>query len=313
MKCNCTCNCPDGNHGPFQYSGKSKAASDCPGGWSMNLTIKNSTNQTMYLRSGQLGTFVISAGHTNNYTQFPNHTTFEIDWGGDGKGHGILGRTGEIAFSNGGGVAIAPGGPGDAITASGTWSSGTHPSPINFSTTGTNEWQSPSDPEHNSCQYTVNITFSGKFPPPPKGYSSTGKVTNNTSYSVSVNNTIAGASQLTKGQTSQPWTNTNKVGLSTTLSAKTSTNPSVFSGVVASSANGGLTLQMPTPPTEKITLSISAVSANSGKTYTGSVTTASATPTIIVPASDWNIGGTYTVMVADDAGLIKGTGTPSFC
>lgn len=300
MKCNCTCNCPDGNHGPFQYSGKSKAASDCPGGWSMNLTIKNSTNQTMYLRSGQLGTFVISAGHTNNYTQFPNHTTFEIDWGGDGKGHGILGRTGEIAFSNGGGIAIAPGGTGSTVSVSGSADG------ESVSATGSDRWQGNA----RTCDNTVTVEFKGQFAPPPPAYKSGTTIVNNLS---GVNVTVASPGLTVPPVTpGTSWHGDN----ANTVQGTVQTSKGISQGTLSVTSTNGVVFSMTAATGKDVEIKVIATPTG-GTPVTQIFSTLSTTPVTIVPHASWP-GGTVEldfnpITSVGSSGTIPGTNTQSFC
>lgn len=315
MKCNCTCNCPDGNREPVQYSGGNiGGAPDCPSSnpWSMSLTITNNTDTIVYLDQQENAsvkpgeTKVFDKAHNNEYG---NHTTLAPSWGGVAAGK-LIGSVGIITFSNGGGVAIAPGGPGNAITASGTWASGTHPSQINFSTTGTTQWQSPSDPEHNSCQYTVNITFSGKFPPKPPAYQSGTTIVNNLS---GVNVNVASSGQTVPPVApGQSWHGDN----ANTVTATVQTKKGISQGALSVTSTNGVVFTMTAATGNDVEIKVTATPTG-GKAVTQTFSTPSAAPVTILPLASWPGG----VVELDfnpktsfgNSGTIQGTNTQSFC
>lgn len=267
---------------------------DCPGGWSMDLNITNSTNQTMYLRSGIEGTFSIAAGDTKNYTQFPNHTTFEIDWGGDGQGHGILGETGGISFSNGGGISITPGGTGSTVSVSGTADGEA------VSATGSTNWQG----QTRSCTNSINVTFKGQFAPPKPAYKSGTTIVNNLE---NVNVTVASS-----GQTVPPiapgksWHGDN----ANTVSATAQTSKGISQGSLSVTPQQGVVFTMTAATGNDVEIKVTATPTGKNA-VTKTFSTPSSAPVTIVEASSWP-GGVVEVDF-NPLGSSDSSGKVSFC
>ena len=294
MKCNCNCDC-DGSEPVKPDICEGTNMQDCPTGFSANSTIKNSTNVPVTLRpnvpftiGGQsASTHTIKPGETFTYN-FPNHTSVELDWGTPPNSL----YTGSLAISNGGGVSVAPGGnyisgdPNNSLQATGSVvAPGITAESFNNFDGGdkTHMWQS--SPAMRSCNYTINVEFTGKL---PAAYTQGTRVVNNTGLDIKAKGPNDPTSIIISNGASKTWD-----GSSSITTSFYDPNMMINAGMLSVSYQEGVILT---------------VTADSGYNYSVTVTPKGGDPVTatlnavgaktIVSGSQFQSGGDVTLTIS---------------